>query len=139
MAKDIDRHAWLKPALAQAGHLQKDLAFAWDVDQAVVSRFIKTGEPALTFDRAQALCRMLGISLDELNLRLQEGLPIEKRPSAKARAAAHPTPLVEATIETPGTDAAMANLNNAVLGAIKALGVRNIKVVLDYGDIAKEA
>jgi len=73
-----DRHGWLRIALADAGHRQKDVAKAWGCDDAVVSRFIKTGEPDLTWDRAQTLCSMLGMSLDELKLRLAEGLAPRK-------------------------------------------------------------
>lgn len=129
-----DRHAWLKPALAGAGHRQKDVATAWGVDDAVVSRFIKIGEPELTWDRAQTLARMLGLSLDELKLRLFEGLP----PQGTGRPVA-PTPRIAAVKDAaPETNDVMRELNAAVIGAIRALGVKGIKVVLDYGETGEQ-
>ncbi len=73
-----DRHGWLRGALADAGLRQKDVAEMWSCDEAVISRFIKTGEPQLTFDRALQLSRKLNMSLDELTLRLDEGLAPRK-------------------------------------------------------------
>jgi plasmid maintenance system antidote protein VapI len=70
------RHGWLRDALTDRGHTQHDVAEQWGVDDAVVSRFIRSGDPELTWDRAQVLCRMLGIDLNELNLRLKEGVPM---------------------------------------------------------------
>lgn len=74
MTTNRDRHAWLKSALADKGLRQKDIAELWSCDEAVVSRFVKTGEPALSFDRAQSLSKKLGMTLDELTVRLAEGL-----------------------------------------------------------------
>lgn len=66
------RHAWLRDALMDRGKLQKDVAKAWGCDEAVVSRFIRTGDPELTFQRAEVLAKMLGIDLMELQTRLAE-------------------------------------------------------------------
>jgi hypothetical protein len=80
MASKDDRHGWIRAALSERGHMQKDVAMAWGCDDAVVSRFIKTGEPELTWERAQSLALMLGIeSLDELKLRLREGIAPRRR------------------------------------------------------------
>lgn len=72
------RHAWLRDALTDRGFQQKDVAKRWKVDNAVVSRFIRVGEPELTFERADVLCDMLGMDLTELRMRLAEK-PIPRR------------------------------------------------------------
>jgi hypothetical protein len=72
--RKADRHGWIKTRLAERGYMQKDLVKAWGVTAAVVSRFIATGEPELTWDRAQSLSFMLDMSLDELKVRLTEGI-----------------------------------------------------------------
>jgi hypothetical protein len=71
---NTSRHGWLPAALSDRGFMQKDVAKKWGCDDAVVSRFIKTGTPELTFDRAQTLASMLDMTLDELRLRLEEGI-----------------------------------------------------------------
>lgn len=70
MAKQ-EKLGWLRDALADHNLRAKDIATAWGVDDAVVSRFISKGEPQLTFDRAQSLARMLGMDLMELQSRMQ--------------------------------------------------------------------
>jgi DNA-binding Xre family transcriptional regulator len=70
MAAKKERHAWIRDMLADRGLRAKDVATAWGVTDAVVSRFIKTGEPELTFDRATALCRMFGCTMDGLQIRI---------------------------------------------------------------------
>src|SRR4051794_29526810 len=81
-SKAQSRHEWLRPALAIAGHRQTDLAKEWGVDDAVVSRFLKAGEPKLIFERAVTLARMLNMPLEELQARLAENLPPQhSRPS----------------------------------------------------------
>jgi hypothetical protein len=88
MTSKNDRHLWLRNALADKGLRAKDVASAWGVDDAVVSRFIKTGDPELTWPRAEALCRMLGIDMMQLQVKLSERL--------SARAAARMVPFAEA-------------------------------------------
>jgi plasmid maintenance system antidote protein VapI len=44
-ARVVDRHRWLRDELMDKNLKQRDVARAWDVDDAVVSRFIKHGEP----------------------------------------------------------------------------------------------
>jgi hypothetical protein len=60
------RHGWLVGALQDAGYSQRDLAKAWKVDDAVVSRFISVGKPDLTPERQMLLSQMLGLSNDQL-------------------------------------------------------------------------
>lgn len=64
------RHAWLRGALIDRGKLQRDLAKAWDVDEAVVSRFIRTGEPEPGFERIKILAKLLGMEYSHLLMRL---------------------------------------------------------------------
>jgi hypothetical protein len=54
---------------------KSDLAKAWGCDSAVVSRFIKSGEPKLTWDRAMALSRLLELELEELQTRIAGNIP----------------------------------------------------------------
>ena len=82
------KHLWLVTALAERGHNQRDLAAAWKVDDAVVSRFIGTGKPKATAERIHVLGQMLRMNSDELIARLVEGLPPRSplpKPSAGAR------------------------------------------------------
>jgi hypothetical protein len=113
MAKDKDRHGWLRGALSDAGLRQKDISALWKCDEAVVSRFVKTGEPALTFERGKILADKLHMSLDELNLRLEEGLA----PRKSARAAALTAPTAPARSE--GGDPA--NVQEAIADAKAAV------------------
>jgi hypothetical protein len=64
------RHGWLTGALQDAGYSQHDLAQAWKVDDAVVSRFISTGKPDLTPERQMMLSKILGLTNDQLLVRL---------------------------------------------------------------------
>jgi hypothetical protein len=63
-------HGWLVGALADRGYQQRDLAKAWRVDDAVVSRFISSGKPDLTPERQMILSQMLGMTNDQLLARL---------------------------------------------------------------------
>jgi transcriptional regulator with XRE-family HTH domain len=64
---DTLKHSWLKDALQKRGYRQRDLARAWAVAEASVSRFISGEENQnLTLSKAVALSRMLGIALDDL-------------------------------------------------------------------------
>jgi hypothetical protein len=51
--------------LADRDHTQRDLAIAWEVDDAVVSRFTGTGKPIATAERIRVLAQMLHINSDE--------------------------------------------------------------------------
>lgn len=126
------RHEWLKQALAEHGHRQGDVAKAWGVDDAVVSRFIKSGEPELTWDRAQTLSSMLAMTLDELKLRLQEGMPPRAAAAASRRAAA-PAPASSPPVADGDAAAAMKDLHAAAHRAIGALGINGVRLVLEFG------
>lgn len=74
-------HEWLARALADKKYQQRDLAKAWEVDDAVVTRFLATGKPDLTPERQIKLIQMLGISHDELMKRMFGGAKAQpKRP-----------------------------------------------------------
>jgi hypothetical protein len=92
------KYGWVRTALAEAGLMQKDVAKAWGCDVAVISRWIKTGEPKLTWERAQALAEMLGMSIAEFQIRIADGLP--PRPGDVARQTARRQP-VELPTPTP--------------------------------------
>jgi plasmid maintenance system antidote protein VapI len=81
-----DKNAWLKDALIDAGLRQKDVAKIWHCGPAVISRFIQTGEPRLTYDRLVSLAKLLGMGVEELHLRISSG--IAPRGGAVARQAA---------------------------------------------------
>jgi hypothetical protein len=72
--KPHKRFGWLVTALSDRGHMQKDLAKEWGVDDAVVTRFISTGKPDLTPERQIALAGMLGMDHNELIARMYEGV-----------------------------------------------------------------
>lgn len=61
-----DRYGWVREALLEAGKFQQDLAKAWGIGPAPVSRWIKTGDPALTPTRAKILAAMINMSREEL-------------------------------------------------------------------------
>jgi hypothetical protein len=69
-------HGWLVRALADRGYQQRDLAKAWKVDDAVVSRFISSGKPDLTPERQMMLSQMLGLTNDQLLSRLYGEMPL---------------------------------------------------------------
>lgn len=68
------RHGWLVGALLDAGYQQQDLAKAWGVDSAVVSRFISSGKPDLTPERQMILSGILGMTNDQLLSKLYGGV-----------------------------------------------------------------
>jgi len=75
------RHRWLLGALINAGLSQRDVAKAWHVDDAVVSRFIATGKPDLAPERQMLLSQMLGMTNDTLLANLYGGgLQFHERP-----------------------------------------------------------
>ena len=86
LAVQRDKYGWVKTALAEAGLEQRDVAKAWGVTPAVISRWIKTGEPKLSFERAGTLAKMIEMSIEELQARIAGGTP--PRLGAIARAVA---------------------------------------------------
>ncbi len=98
------KYWWLVTALADRGHSQHDLATAWKVDDAVVSRFIATGKPKATAERIHVLAQMLHMNAGELIARLVEGLPpsspFSKIPiGVRAENSALPRKSVEAALD----------------------------------------
>jgi hypothetical protein len=86
-----ERHAWLRGALADRGLRAKDVAQRWGVTDAVLSRFIKTGDPELSMARAQVLADMLGMPVGDLSKRIAEDLaPPPRRPEPEPEADAEP-------------------------------------------------
>jgi hypothetical protein len=67
-----ERHGWLREALADRGLAAADAARAWGVHDAVLVRFIKTGEPKITAFRVAALVELLDMPRTELLARLGE-------------------------------------------------------------------
>jgi hypothetical protein len=109
------KHEWVRTALAEAGLMQKDVAKAWGCDVAVISRWIKTGDPKLTWERAQVLAGMLGMSIAEFQVRIAEGLPAKPgdvaRQTARRQLAELTTPTPPEKIDT--LEGAMAELRKA--------------------------
>jgi hypothetical protein len=106
-----ERHGWLRDALADKGLTAADLARAWGVDDAVTSRFIKTGQGDFSFERVQITMRLLGLTFEELSTRMGEKLrPLTSR--------------AEDVVEAPpkhlnGTSDDVAAAMNALQGAAK--------------------
>lgn len=86
LAVQKPKYGWVKDALMEAGKDQKALAKAWGCGAAPVSRWIKTGEPTLSLERAEITAKLLDMSLDEFRTRLAGGIP--PRVGAVARAVA---------------------------------------------------
>ena len=120
------KHGWLVGALADAGYRQRDVAKAWGVNDAVVSRFIKAGRPALSLERANVLAKMLGMNVAELNTRVSETLPPNRRLPIVPQQQALEPPVNGTHRDDP--DAALANLRAAVARARKALPKAEITV-----------
>jgi hypothetical protein len=68
----MERHEWLRNALANKGYTAADAARAWGVHDAVLVRFIKTGEPKITAYRVNALAKLLGMQRPQLLAMLGE-------------------------------------------------------------------
>jgi ribosome-binding protein aMBF1 (putative translation factor) len=79
-----DPHHWLRIALMDRGLAQRDIARAWGVDDAVISRFIRTGEPEMSVSRAQTLARLLNMDLTELLAKVPERQKSSSEPEAPA-------------------------------------------------------
>lgn len=98
-------HGWLTGALADVGYKQCDLAKAWEVDDAVVSRFISSGKPDLTPKRITTLAQMMRMTSDQLLARLNGGgaigraVPSEPQPRHASTPATPPhSDSIEATL-----------------------------------------
>lgn len=82
-----DKYGWVRTALAEAGKSLKDVAKAWDITPGPVTKWIQTGAPLLTIERATKLAAMLDMTREELLIRLEGGAP-PPRVGAVARAVA---------------------------------------------------
>jgi hypothetical protein len=120
---------WLRTALAVEGHRQKDLAEAWGVDDAVVSRFISTGEPELTWHRGNILARMVNMSLNELEARLAENIP--PRSAGPSRANSHASAAPDGGNRVQNI---LDELSDCVERARKALPQAHISVRITFGE-----
>lgn len=113
MAVQKDRYGWVKTALMEAGLEQKDVAKAWGVGQAPVSRWIKTGEPTLSLERAEVTAKLLDMSLDEFRARLAGHVPPRVGAIAKLVAKReHPAPPTTPPAAPPP---------GGILGAVKEM------------------
>jgi hypothetical protein len=132
-------HGWLVGALADQGYQQRDLAKAWKVDDAVVSRFISSGKPDLTPQRQMLLSQMLGMTNDQLLARLYGGvkmpgvLPLRPAPVPVPGPAPAPAPapapprLVETPPATPN------NHSGATVDVVIRRAVERLEQLLGPG------
>ena len=142
MTAKTERHRWLREALADKGLLAKDVAKAWGVGPAVVSRFIATGDPELTWERAEALCRMLGLDMNEL----QGKIAAARKPAKEAARlpdapAAEPAPVEIAVngAKCDDTVQALTELRTAVDRARRLLPVGcKISISIDYPGLSND-
>lgn len=116
-----DKHGWVRDALADHGKSQKDLATAWGVDGAIVTRFIKTGEPELSMSRAEITANMIGMAFEEFRARIKEGLAPRTRAPLRPIAPAVARAQERATGAPDETREALAALREAVDRAQRAL------------------
>jgi DNA-binding Xre family transcriptional regulator len=66
-------HQWLKDVLADRNLNQVDIARAWGVDQAGISRLISDGSGlSVTTERLETLSALVGIPKDELERKFRE-------------------------------------------------------------------
>lgn len=120
-----DKHAWLRQALADHGYQQKDVAKAWGIDAALITRFIKTGLPELTNSRLQSLARMIDMPVAELSARLTEGV-------GPLRRTLPPLPVTRARTEPAATtDEILADLRDTVRRAQAALPNLVLKLTIE--------
>lgn len=107
--------SWVRDRLIDRGYNQKDVAKKWGCDDAVVSRFLKQGTPPLSLDRAGKLSKMIGLSVDELMLRINEGLEPPKGNGA-------PVPPAPQSPEIPSVgDDHLVHLTKAIANTRKRL------------------
>jgi hypothetical protein len=129
-------HGWLVGALADAGYQQRDLARAWRVDDAVVSRFISTGKPDLTPERQMMLAQMLGMTNDQLLRRLYGEVLVPRvialRPPPVAVAAPVPHREQTTTLTHPDRDAVEAAIRHCVERLQQMLPGATISIHITY-------
>jgi hypothetical protein len=125
-------HSWLVGALADRGYQQRDLAKAWKVDDAVVSRFISSGKPDLTPERQMMLSQMLGMTNDQLLARLYGEMPVRRviplHPQSAPRREQTSPPLTR----NPNPDAVEAEIRRAVERLEELLPGATISIHITY-------
>jgi hypothetical protein len=124
------KYGWLVPALAERGHTQRDVANAWKVDDATVSRFISTGKPKATLERFRILAQMLDMTSDELMARLVEELPprpLVSKPLAGPRAE-------KSSLPPNSVEAALDDAKKAVQRLRELMPDARIHFSIDYSD-----
>lgn len=83
---------WIIDRLKERGRLQRDLAVTWGIAEAGVSRWLNSDEPGdLPLSRATKLADLLGLSLNEVAIRLGFATPLPPTSTAAELAAALPT------------------------------------------------
>jgi hypothetical protein len=115
-------HGWLVGALADHGYQQRDLARAWKVDDAVVSRFISSGKPDLTPERQMILSQMLGMTNDQLLVRLYGEVSVRRV-----------VPLRPPPVPTPAPAAPSREQNHATVDAVIRRCVERLEELLGPG------
>src|SRR5262245_35684931 len=120
------KHGWLVGALADRGYQQRDLAKAWRVDDAVVSRFISSGKPDLTPERQMILSQILGLTNDQLLARLYGDVPLPRIIAAPAGAPS------SSTGNSGGIEQAHAELKRAVQRLQELMPDATVTVSITY-------
>jgi hypothetical protein len=130
------RHGWLTGALDDAGYSQHDLALAWKVDDAVVSRFISSGKPDLTPERQMMLSKILGLTNDQLLVKLygdatvRRALPLTRQ---QQRDQQSPQALVTVRqLDGGGIEEAHAELNRAIERLQQLMPHATVTVTITY-------
>ena len=121
------RHGWLVGALDDHGYQQRDLARAWKVDDAVVSRFINSGKPDLTPQRQMMLAQMLGMTNDQLLGKLFG----EMRPMPRVLPLRQQSPAAQ-TPPMPSADAVQAEIERAVTRLEAMLPGATVSIHINY-------
>jgi hypothetical protein len=121
------KHGWLVGALDDHGLQQRDLARAWKVDDAVVSRFISTGKPDLTPERQMLLSQMLGLTNDQLLIKLYGDMPMRRVIPMQARGSAP-----SSNSNSGGIEQAHAELKRAIGRLQELMPEATVTVTITY-------
>jgi hypothetical protein len=126
------RHGWLVGALDDAGYQQRDLAKAWRVDDAVVSRFISTGKPDLTPERQMLLAQMLRLTNDQLLARLYGEVSLRGVSRLHPRPVPVSAPAPQPPVTRMNSDAVEAEIRRAVERLEELLPGAKISIHITY-------
>jgi hypothetical protein len=125
-------HGWLVGALADRGYQQRDLAKAWKVDDAVVSRFISSGKPDLTPERQMMLSQMLGFTNDQLLARLYREMPVRRLIPPHPQSTPHREQTSPPVTRNSNPDAVEAEIRRAVEHLEELLPGATISIHITY-------